>query len=199
MRRGPGEETPAERRRRREEEERHRRQEEARKRREDVGDALDGAADVGEAGSGFEVPVGGGRGSGRTSGGRADGTSSWGCDGWGGGGGSRGSGSSGISGSSGGRSGGSGCDGCDGCDCNLTLLSLTRLSTLLLLAAAVLPDIGGGAVVRLIRFYRRRLTSLTPRCPSTPSCSAYALAVVEERGVRRGLVLAARRVRECGR
>ncbi|QNG55658.1 membrane protein insertion efficiency factor YidD [Pseudonocardia petroleophila] len=50
----------------------------------------------------------------------------------------------------------------------------------------------------MIRFYRRRLTRFTPRCPSTPSCSAYALTAVEERGVRRGLVLAARRIRECG-
>lgn len=210
MRAGPGDETPAQRRRRREEEERRRRQEEARRRqeqREDASDAVEGAADVVEAGSGLGVPTGLGRG--RTSGGRSDGGSGgWGCDGWG----SRGSGVSGPSGGargggsgwgcgggSGGRSGGGACDNCDGCDCNLSLLAITRLSTLLLLAAAVLPDRGGSAVARgLIRLYRRRLTRFTPRCPSTPSCSTFALAAVQERGARRGLVAAARRVRSCG-
>lgn len=216
MRAGPGDETPAQRRRRREEEERRRRQEEARRRqeqREDASDAVEGAADVVEAGSGLGVPTGLGRGGGRTSAGRSDGGGGgWGCDGWGGGG-SRGSGSSGLSGGGGGRGGGSGSGwgcgggsggrsgggGCDGCDCNLSLLAITRLSTLLLLAAAVLPDRGGSALARgMIRFYRRRITRFTPRCPSTPSCSAFALTAVRERGARRGLAAAARRIRDCG-
>ena len=86
------------------------------------------------------------------------------------------------------------CDGCSGCD-----LLLVRVSTLLFLAAAVLPGAGTGPLVRAaIRFYRRRLTRFTPACPSTPSCSAYALTAVEELGPRRGLAAAARRVRACG-
>lgn len=89
----------------------------------------------------------------------------------------------------------SSCDGCDvpGCDCNLLL----RLSTLLSIAAVLVPP-GGGAVVRaLLRGYRRWLTRFTPRCPSTPSCSAFAVAAVESMGPRRGLAAAARRVRDC--
>jgi putative component of membrane protein insertase Oxa1/YidC/SpoIIIJ protein YidD len=65
-------------------------------------------------------------------------------------------------------------------------------------AAAVVPHRGGAAVLALLRFYRRRLTRFTPRCPSTPSCSAFAVAAVQELGARRGLAAAARRVRDCG-
>ena len=87
-----------------------------------------------------------------------------------------------------------GCDGCDGCN----LLVLVRLSSLLLVAATVLPERGGRAVVRmLLRGYRRWLTRYTPACPSTPSCSAYALAAVETFGARAGLVAAAHRIRRC--
>lgn len=89
------------------------------------------------------------------------------------------------------------CDGpsCGGCD----LLLFVRLSSLLLVAAAVLPETGGRAVVRLLlRVYRRWLTPFTPACPSRPSCSTYATAAVESLGVRRGLVAAAHRVRSCG-
>ncbi|WP_374112189.1 membrane protein insertion efficiency factor YidD [Pseudonocardia sp. TRM90224] len=90
----------------------------------------------------------------------------------------------------------SGCgDGCSICDCS----ALLQLSSLLLLAAAVVPDAGGGVVRALIRSYQRWLTRFTPRCPSTPSCSAYAITAVEDLGPRRGLAAAARRVRECGR
>jgi len=88
-----------------------------------------------------------------------------------------------------------GCDGCDGCD----LLLFVRLSSLLFVVAAVVPERGGATVVRaLLRFYGRRLTRFTPTCPSTPSCSAYATAAVESLGARRGLTAAARRVRDCG-
>ncbi|MFC4945563.1 membrane protein insertion efficiency factor YidD [Pseudonocardia sp. GCM10023141] len=98
----------------------------------------------------------------------------------------------------GGFDGCSGFDGCDcgGCDCNLLL----RVSTLLALAAVLVPARGGGALVRaLLRGYQRWLSRFTPRCPATPSCSAYALAAVEELGPRRGLRAAAQRVQDCGR
>jgi hypothetical protein len=92
-----------------------------------------------------------------------------------------------------------GCDGCDvpscdGCDCNLLL----RLSTVLAVAAARVPGRAGRPVLALLRFYRRRLTRFTPACPSTPSCSAYAVRAVQDLGARRGLAAAARRVRACG-
>jgi putative component of membrane protein insertase Oxa1/YidC/SpoIIIJ protein YidD len=90
------------------------------------------------------------------------------------------------------------CDGCDGCDgCNLFLL---RVSILLALAAAVAPTARGRrGVLLLIRGYQRWLSRFTPPCPSTPSCSAFALDAVESLGPRRGLAVAARRVRRCGR
>jgi putative component of membrane protein insertase Oxa1/YidC/SpoIIIJ protein YidD len=95
-----------------------------------------------------------------------------------------------------------GCDGCDvggcdlpSCDCNLLL----RVSTLLWVAALLVPARGGALVRVLLRGYRSRLTRFTPRCPSTPSCSAYALAAVESMGPRQGLAAASRRVRDCGR
>ena len=72
------------------------------------------------------------------------------------------------------------------------------LSTLQL-AAAVLPDPGTGPLVRgLVRLHRRLLTRFTPRCPSTPSCSAHALTTVRTHGTRRGLAAAAHRIRRCG-
>lgn len=87
------------------------------------------------------------------------------------------------------------CNLCDGCD----FLLFVRLSSLLFLVAAIVPERGGATVVRgLLRFYRRRLTRFTPTCPSTPSCSAFATAAVESLGARRGLTAAARRVRDCG-
>jgi putative component of membrane protein insertase Oxa1/YidC/SpoIIIJ protein YidD len=96
-----------------------------------------------------------------------------------------------------GRSRGSGCD-CDGCDvCDFLLF--VRLSSVLLGVAVVLPETGGRAMARaLLRAYRRWFTRFTPACPSTPSCSAYAVSAVESLGARRGLVAAAIRVRSCG-
>jgi hypothetical protein len=92
----------------------------------------------------------------------------------------------------------SACDACDVCDfCDFPLL---RISSLLLFTAAVVPDAGGRRpTTALIRFYRRHLSRFTPTCPSTPSCSAYALASVETLGTRRGLAAAAHRLRGCGR
>jgi hypothetical protein len=82
------------------------------------------------------------------------------------------------------------------CDCN----TLLRLSVVLRLAAALTPPVGSGrAVLSVLGFYRRHLTRFTPVCPSTPSCSAYAEAVVRELGPRRGLGAAADRIRTCGR
>jgi hypothetical protein len=82
------------------------------------------------------------------------------------------------------------------CDCNTFL----RLSVLLRLAAALTPPVGSGrAVLSVLGLYRRRLTRFTPVCPSTPSCSAHAEAVIRELGPRRGLAAAADRIRMCGR
>ena len=93
-----------------------------------------------------------------------------------------------------------GCDlpGCDVPDCDCGGCDLLRVSALLALAALVVPSGTDGLVAALIRFYRRWLTRLTPPCPATPSCSAYALSAVRELGARRGLAAAARRVRACG-
>lgn len=98
-----------------------------------------------------------------------------------------------------------GCSSCDvtpncdcdlPCDCNLLL----RVSTVLAFAACLLPPVGADRAIRgLIGCYRRRLTRFTPVCPSTPSCSAYALDAVTRLGARRGLAAAAERVAACGR
>jgi putative component of membrane protein insertase Oxa1/YidC/SpoIIIJ protein YidD len=96
-----------------------------------------------------------------------------------------------------GRGGGDG----DGCSCGGPCdFSLLRVSPLLLVAAAVVPARGAGGLVRAsLRGYQRWLSRFTPACPSTPSCSAYALAAVGRHGARRGLRLAATRVAACGR
>jgi putative component of membrane protein insertase Oxa1/YidC/SpoIIIJ protein YidD len=74
-----------------------------------------------------------------------------------------------------------------------------RLSTVLLLVAAVLPAMGADRLVAAsIRGYQRRLSRFTPACPGAVSCSEYALAAVHRFGARRGLVEAARRVERCG-
>lgn len=92
-----------------------------------------------------------------------------------------------------GRGGSDGCS-CDG-PCDLPLL---RVSPLLLVAAAMVPAHGASGLVRAaLRGYQRWLSRFTPACPSTPSCSAYALSAVARHGARRGLRLAAARVRAC--
>jgi hypothetical protein len=93
---------------------------------------------------------------------------------------------------------GSGCDSCDGPDCGCDTLLFVRLSTLLLVVAALLPAVGcDGLVAASIRGYQRWLSRFTPNCPGSPSCSAYALASVRRLGARRGLAAAARRVQHC--
>ncbi|MEJ3654232.1 membrane protein insertion efficiency factor YidD [Actinomycetes bacterium KLBMP 9759] len=174
--------TPEERR-RREEERRRRRQE----RREEIKDeaketAFDSVSDGVDI-PGFGRSSGGGRGGDGPSGGGSSGGSS--------GGGKGGDGPSG----GGGGGGKDGCDACD-CDCNPFLL---RVSALLMLAAVVLPESRGRLTSAAIRGYQRWLSRFTPRCPSTPNCSSYALTAVETLGVRRGLRAAAARVRACGR
>ncbi|HTF52229.1 MAG TPA: membrane protein insertion efficiency factor YidD [Pseudonocardia sp.] len=102
--------------------------------------------------------------------------------------------------SGGGRSGGDGC-GFDDCTfgCDLPGCHLFRLSTVLLVAAALVPGRGADWLVgALITGYRRFLTRFTPACPSTPSCSEYALHAVTTLGPRRGLTAAAARIRACG-
>jgi hypothetical protein len=97
-----------------------------------------------------------------------------------------------------GRGGGGGgggdcsCDGPGGC-------VLLGISPLLVAAAAVVPARGAGGLVQAaLRGYQRWLSRFTPACPSKPSCSAYALAAIGRHGARRGLRLAAARVRACG-
>jgi hypothetical protein len=163
-----------------------------------IGDATDlpgfgrrgsGGGSGGSGGGSGDLP-GGGSGGGHSSSGSSGGTSGRGPDGSPTGG---GSGSSGSSGGCGGR--GNSCD-CDSpCDFTLVL----RLSALLSLAAALLPGRAGRRpVLAAVRFYRRRLTRFTPACPSTPSCSAYAVLAVQDLGARRGLAAAARRIHDCG-
>ena len=53
-------------------------------------------------------------------------------------------------------------------------------------------------VLAPLRFYRRFISpALPPRCRYHPSCSAYAVQVVERYGILRGLVLATWRVLRC--
>ena len=85
----------------------------------------------------------------------------------------------------------------DACDCSG--FPLLKLSFLLTVAALLLPASAARPVGGLIRAYQRLLTRFTPACPSSPSCSAYALAVVQRLGVRRGLAAAAARVHACGK
>jgi len=54
------------------------------------------------------------------------------------------------------------------------------------------------AALRLIRFYRRRVSPfLPPACRFFPSCSEYGAVAIERHGLARGLVLAASRLVRC--
>ena len=83
------------------------------------------------------------------------------------------------------------------CDCGG--FPLLKLSFLLTVAALLLPASAARPVGGLIRCYQRHLTRFTPACPLAPSCSAYALRIVQRLGARHGLAAAAARVRDCGK
>lgn len=53
-------------------------------------------------------------------------------------------------------------------------------------------------LIAMIRFYRRRISPLTPPCCRfIPTCSAYAVEAVEKYGAWKGGWLALRRVLRC--
>ncbi len=53
-------------------------------------------------------------------------------------------------------------------------------------------------VLAPLRFYRRFISpALGPRCKYHPTCSAYAVGVIERYGILRGVVLAVWRVLRC--
>ncbi|MCD6118327.1 membrane protein insertion efficiency factor YidD [bacterium] len=53
-------------------------------------------------------------------------------------------------------------------------------------------------LIALIRFYRARISPLTPpTCRFKPSCSTYALEAIEKHGAIKGLWLAIKRVMKC--
>ena len=48
-----------------------------------------------------------------------------------------------------------------------------------------------------IRFYQRYISTLTPACRFTPTCSQYAIEAIEKYGPMKGLWLAIRRISRC--
>ena len=53
-------------------------------------------------------------------------------------------------------------------------------------------------LLALIRFYRRRISPLTPpSCRYIPTCSQYALEAIERHGALRGGWLAMKRIARC--
>ena len=53
-------------------------------------------------------------------------------------------------------------------------------------------------LLRIIRFYRRGISPLTPpRCRFAPTCSEYALVAIERYGALKGGYLALRRLLKC--
>ena len=55
-----------------------------------------------------------------------------------------------------------------------------------------------GILLRLIRFYRKSISPLTPpACRFIPTCSEYALQAIEKYGALRGGWLALRRLLKC--
>jgi len=54
------------------------------------------------------------------------------------------------------------------------------------------------ALVRVVRFYRKNISPLSPpKCRFMPSCSAYALEALEKFGAVKGGWLALRRILKC--
>jgi len=53
-------------------------------------------------------------------------------------------------------------------------------------------------LLALVRFYRRRISPLTPpNCRFIPTCSEYALEAIEKYGAGKGSRLAIRRICRC--
>lgn len=94
------------------------------------------------------------------------------------------------------------CDGCNVCDCDLGLMRLLRLSSLLLAVAALAPRSSRAADktgLSAISAYQRWLSPrLNTHCRFTPTCSGYGAAAVDRFGMRSGLRLTASRLRRCG-
>jgi len=53
-------------------------------------------------------------------------------------------------------------------------------------------------MLMIIRLYQVFLSRWTPECPQEECCSDYAIRMVGKYGPRKGLDLAAKRVKECG-
>ncbi|WP_372472139.1 membrane protein insertion efficiency factor YidD [Jidongwangia harbinensis] len=84
----------------------------------------------------------------------------------------------------------------DNCDCDLPCCDFGLLSTAMLLVGRLGP--ADRAVLAAIRGYRRGISPRIPvRCRFEPSCSTYGLEAVQRYGARRGLRLAAARLRRC--
>lgn len=53
-------------------------------------------------------------------------------------------------------------------------------------------------LIALVRFYRRRISPLTPpTCRFIPTCSEYALEALEKYGAAKGLWLTVKRLSKC--
>jgi putative membrane protein insertion efficiency factor len=65
-------------------------------------------------------------------------------------------------------------------------------------AAATGPSAGSRGAAHALTFYKRFVSPLLPpACRFTPTCSEYAREAVLRHGLRRGLMLAARRLGRC--
>ncbi|GGQ54460.1 hypothetical protein GCM10010166_24250 [Couchioplanes caeruleus subsp. azureus] len=90
------------------------------------------------------------------------------------------------------------CDVCDIPGCDFGLLSTTLLAFSRFGGERRARETGTDrAVTAAIRGYRRVSPRLPTRCRFTPTCSAYGLEAVQRYGTRRGLRLAAERLRRC--
>ena len=53
-------------------------------------------------------------------------------------------------------------------------------------------------ILSLIRFYRKRISPLTPpACRFVPTCSEYALEAVEKYGALKGSLISIKRILKC--
>lgn len=59
-------------------------------------------------------------------------------------------------------------------------------------------SVAGSAVIGAIRFYQRFISPLTgPHCRYAPTCSHYAVEAIGKHGLKRGGILAVRRLSRC--